>query len=136
MEGPPLCHDALKAGIGLRSYALVDPKVEYKKEGFEKFQMLLQSISSTVSSLIFKIVIQEGDEERLESRWSSAEAVSQGGGASGFDTHRQGMEQAIQASGQGAAVKPLRRKAPKVGRNDPCPCGSGKKYKKCCGAGR
>ncbi|MBU0754668.1 MAG: SEC-C domain-containing protein, partial [Planctomycetes bacterium] len=123
--------DALKAGIGLRSYAQVDPKLEYKKEGFEKFQLLLQSVSSTISSLIFKIVVREEDESRLENRWSSAEAVSQEMNT-GFGRHREGMEQAIQASGKGATIQPLRRKAPKVGRNDACPCGSGKKYKKCC----
>ncbi len=122
--------DALKAGIGLRSYAQVDPKVEYKKEGFGKFQMLLTSISSGVTSLIFRMVIKDGDEKRLENRWSSAEAMQQG--FDGCGEHREGMEQAIQASGKDVAAKQIRRKGPKVGRNDPCPCGSGKKYKKCC----
>jgi preprotein translocase subunit SecA len=122
--------DALKAGIGLRSYAQVDPKTEYKKEGFGKFQLLLQSISSGVTSLVFKMVVREGDEKRLENRWSSAETVEQG--FDGYGEHREGMEQAIQASGKESTVKQIRRKSPKVGRNDPCPCGSGRKYKKCC----
>jgi preprotein translocase subunit SecA len=124
--------DALKAGIGLRSYAQVDPKLEYKKEGFEKFRMLLNSVSSTVASLIFRMVVREQDEQRLESRWNSAEAVPQAGASPGFAQHRAGMEQAIQSSGTGGAPKQIKRTAPKVGRNDPCPCGSGKKYKKCC----
>jgi len=123
--------DALKAGIGLRSYAQVDPKTEYKKEGFDKFQMLLQTISSGVASLVFKMVVRDGDEERLKNRWSSAEEVRQQDPA-GFEQHRKGMEQAIQSSGKETAVKQIKRKSPKVGRNDPCPCNSGKKYKKCC----
>jgi len=128
--------DALKTGIGLRSYGQVDPKNEYKKEGYGKFQLLLNTVSNTVSSLIFKIAVkqEEDNEARLAKRWSSAEAVQQSD-ASGFDQHRQGMEQAIQSSGAGDKVnQPLRRSEPKVGRNDPCPCGSGKKFKKCCGA--
>ena len=89
-----------------------------------------------MASLIFKLLVKAEDdnEKRLEQRWSSAEAVEQSDG-SGFAQHRKGMEQAIQASGgKDRALQPLRRKTPKVGRNEPCPCGSGKKYKKCCGA--
>jgi len=123
--------DALKAGISLRSYAQVDPKTEYKKEGFDKFQMLLQSISEGVTSFIFKLKVEREDEEKLSGRWSSGETVREE--MSGFGSQRQGMNQAIQASGKGGAVQPIRRKTPKVGRNDPCPCGSGKKFKKCCG---
>jgi len=123
--------DALKAGISLRSYAQVDPKTEYKKEGFDKFQMLLQSISEGVTSFIFKLKVEREDEETLRGRWSSGETVRHE--MSGLGAQRQGMDQAIQASGKGGAVQPIRRTAPKVGRNDPCPCGSGKKYKKCHG---
>ncbi|MFH1999997.1 MAG: preprotein translocase subunit SecA [Planctomycetota bacterium] len=124
--------DALKSGIGLRSYAQVDPKVEYKREGFEKFQMLLQTISATVASLVFKMVLREKDEQRLENRWSGEAVHEQASTQTGFAQQRQGMDQAIQASGKGGMVQPLKRKAPKVGRNDLCPCGSGRKYKKCC----
>ncbi len=123
--------DALKAGISLRSYAQVDPKTEYKKEGFEKFRMLLNAIAEDVTSFIFKLKLEKEDEERLTGRWSSAKTVRED--VSGFDAQRRGMDQAIQASGKGGVAAPIRRKAPKVGRNEPCPCGSGKKYKKCCG---
>jgi preprotein translocase subunit SecA len=124
--------DALKAGISLRSYAQVDPKTEYKKEGFEKFRMLLTSVAEDVTSFIFKLRVEREDEERLTGRWSSGETVRQE--MSAFDGQRRGMDQAIKSSGKGAASVQIRRKSPKVGRNDPCPCGSGKKYKKCCGA--
>ena len=123
--------DALKAGISLRSYAQVDPKMEYKKEGFEKFRMLLDAISEDVTSFIFRLKVEREDEEKLTGRWSSGEAVREE--ASGFASQRMGMDQAISSSGKGGPVAPIRRKAPKVGRNSPCPCGSGRKYKKCCG---
>jgi len=124
--------DALKAGISLRSYGQIDPKVEYKKEGFEKFQMLLTSVSDEVTQYIFRVKrVEEEDERQLSGRWSSGQTVREQ--MSGFDSQRQGMDQAIRGSGREKPNVQIRRKEPKVGRNDPCPCGSNKKYKKCCG---
>jgi len=123
--------DALKAGISLRSYAQVDPKTEYKKEGFDKFRMLLNGISEDVTSFIFKLKVEREDEEKLTGRWSSGKTVRED--VSGFQAQRRGMDQAIKGSGKGGTAAQIRRKEPKVGRNEPCPCGSGKKYKKCCG---
>jgi len=149
--------EVLKAGIGLRGFAQVDPKNEYKKEGFEKFELLKQAVADQVTDLIFKVEMQppEAPQQPMHPQPSASdpvtaqamvdamiaagqappevmEAVAKGakvsvqrqGGGSGVATQRP-------ATQQQAAAKPMTdRKKP--GRNEPCPCGSGVKYKKCC----
>jgi len=138
--------DALKSGIGLRGYAQVDPKVEYKREGYEKFQMLLSTIADEVTSLLFRLQVKTEDQQRLDQRWQggapgapvAAGAPAAGArllpGASGaaLAAMQRGRERAAAAAGQQGPPKPIVRAHGKVGRNDPCPCGSGKKYKHCC----
>ncbi|GLI53575.1 preprotein translocase subunit SecA [Thermodesulfovibrio yellowstonii] len=100
--------DHIKEGIGLRGYAQRDPLVEYKKEAFELFEEMSRNIISDILTRLFKIQIKE------ESQVKVARA------------------QKIQRSDGDGARRPV-EKPKKIGRNDPCPCGSGKKYKKCCG---
>jgi preprotein translocase subunit SecA len=110
-----LSMDHLKEGIGLRGYAQQNPLLVYKKEGFDMFQETIDRIKSETLSILFRIQLAEPDHiENLQTP----------------------KEQKLVFSGSGdapAAKKPVRRQSEKIGRNDPCPCGSGKKYKKCCG---
>ena len=107
--------DHLKEGIGLRSYAQQNPLVIYKKEGFEMFQGLINSIQEQTLGILFRIQIVRSEEvERI---------------------HRPKNDNLILSHSDDSSVRePIKRTEAKVGRNDPCPCGSGKKYKKCCGA--
>jgi preprotein translocase subunit SecA len=107
--------DHLKEGIGLRGYAQQNPLLVYKKEGFEMFEDLIGRIKEETVGILYRIQISEPE---------SLEDI------------QQPKEQNLVFSGSGEAPqkkKPVRRQARKVGRNAPCPCGSGKKYKKCCG---
>jgi len=112
-----LSMDHLKEGIGLRGYAQQNPLIVYKKEGFEMFQEMIARVKEEVVGILFRIQIAEP--ERM-------------------DILRQPQEQDLVFSGADGAgetkKKPVKRTEKKVGRNAPCPCGSGKKYKKCCGA--
>jgi preprotein translocase subunit SecA len=106
----------MKEGIGLRGYGQLDPLKEYQKEGFALFEGLMDGIREETLSTLFRIqLMRRGRQEPTEKkkrqlRMSHGDEVSE--------------------------VATVRRKGKKVGRNDPCPCGSGKKYKKCCGAGK
>jgi preprotein translocase subunit SecA len=130
--------DALKAGIGLRGYAQVDPKVEYKREGYDKFQMLLAAVAEEVTSLLFRLEVRSEDQQRLEQRWQ-ASAMPAGAArpvgvpaAGALATMQRGRERAVANAGNEGPTAPIVRKTERVGRNEPCPCGSGKKYKRCC----
>jgi len=112
--------DHLKEGVGLRGYAQVEPIVVYAQEAFELFEALKASIGTQVVSQLFKVQLREDQEVERKSAYNIHSA---GRGAEG------GVAQRGQA-GQPGTVK---RAQPKIGRNDPCPCGSGKKYKHCCG---
>jgi preprotein translocase subunit SecA len=107
-----LAMDHLKEGIGLRGYAQRDPLVEYKKEAFEMFSELSGRITTEVIMRLFKIQVQKNQEERIQ-------------------THQQKISLNYNR-GEGGAPQAA-SKGKKIGRNEPCPCGSGKKYKKCCG---
>ena len=135
----------LRDGIGLRGYGQRDPKQEYKKEGYNLFVNMMAKVSSTVLVRLFEAQIQRQEEiEALE--------------AAALERHHAELEQAIArhpeegptATGEDpddplaivrdaasaalpASHSPTRRSQPKVGRNDPCPCGSGKKFKLCHG---
>jgi preprotein translocase subunit SecA len=109
--------DHLKEGIGLRGYAQKNPLTEYKKEGFEMFQYMMNRIQEEVTEYLFKIRIEKEPELPSESVLPRQQKM-------------------VEHRGTGAEEsKPetVRRDENKVGRNDPCPCGSGKKYKKCHG---
>ncbi len=107
--------DHLKEGIGLRSYAQQNPLVIYKKEGYEMFQGLIERIREQTLAILFKIQIARPEELQ--------------------HAHKPRNENLILSHSDTAMARaPIKRTEAKVGRNEPCPCGSGKKYKKCCGA--
>ncbi|NQY91542.1 MAG: preprotein translocase subunit SecA [Deltaproteobacteria bacterium] len=112
--------DHLKEGIGLRGYAQKNPLQEYQKEGFDMFENMMLSYENDVVEKMFSVRIADEQEvDRMEERRrdeSAAAMMGRGGGEGGAPEQKQ-----------------VRRKGDKVGRNDPCPCGSGKKYKKCHG---
>jgi preprotein translocase subunit SecA len=118
--------DHLKQGIGLVGYGQKDPLVEYKKQSFDMFQEMLDRIdTSTIRSLFNLQVVAEQPPEAIRQR-RPARSTSMT-----FTGPNQG---AAAAGEEGGKVKTVVRDQPKVGRNEPCPCGSGKKYKKCHGA--
>jgi preprotein translocase subunit SecA len=133
--------DQLREGIGLRGYGQKDPKIEYKKEGFEMFRQMMDRISANVSYKLFRLRLerqqqagaaqaapeQKADTKLPEFKHKERRMVAQhaSAGLGGGDG---------QAAAEPEKQKTVRREQPKVGRNEPCPCGSGKKYKKCHGA--
>ncbi len=120
--------DQVKTGIGLRAYGQRDPLIEYKKEAFALFTQMIQAIDEETLGLIFKIQIEEKERARRREPEKEMRAVHKSTVGMGY-AETQPAEQV--APGK---PKPVRRTGKKIGRNDPCPCGSGKKYKKCCGA--
>ena len=111
-----LAMDHLKEGIGLRGYAQQNPLIEYKREGLEMFQEMVEQIKGEILQMLFRIQVATQEEtEHLQEAQQQPLLLSHG------------------ESAAGSKRKPARRSA-KVGRNQPCPCGSGKKYKKCCGS--
>jgi len=113
--------DHLKEGIGLRGYGQKNPLNEYKKEAFDLFMTMIETVKlQTIKTLMHVRLVQEEEVERLE------------------EERKQRQEQEMQMN-KGAAGdaeqnrEPVKREGDKIGRNAPCPCGSGKKYKKCCG---
>jgi len=121
--------DYLREGIGLRGYGQRDPLIEYKREAFNMFSGLMDNIRASIARTIFKVtLIAPQKEEMVQQKnltYKGAEEVEQFGAAK-------------QIRAESGAPKEEIKQAPivnkdKVGRNDPCPCGSGKKYKKCCG---
>jgi preprotein translocase subunit SecA len=121
-----LALDHLKQGIGLVGYGQKDPLVEYKKESFDMFQAMLDRIDTTTIRSLFNLqVVAEQAPDELQRRRAARRA------SLNFTGPNQGAAPAGEEAGK---VKTVVRSEPKVGRNDPCPCGSGKKYKKCHGA--
>src|SRR6476661_6531540 len=140
--------DHLKEGIGLRGYGQHDPLVEYKRESFDMFEAMMTRFQEETARYLYLMQI-------LERPAATPEAQPHGAGSDGNGSRpprnvatsvdeleesfqrkkRRELEQARMAgSGETQQVQQVVRGAAKVGRNDPCPCGSGKKYKKCCGA--
>ena len=126
--------DQLRQGIHLRAYANKNPKQEYKREAFELFEALLERLKQEVVRILSHLQIKRQDEAELIEQKRREEAERQ---QLAFQ-HAQAsaLPEAEQESAQQAEVpqQPMVRDTPKVGRNDPCPCGSGKKYKQCHGA--
>ena len=137
--------DHLKEGIGLRGYGQRNPLVEYKRESFTMFQAMKQRIDEETLRYLWRLrpVVREGDgngSRRAPVPARQATPLSfndPGQPASAFGAGASapgGRPRPARTGGDDVAVKTVRRDVPKVGRNQPCPCGSGKKYKKCCGA--
>lgn len=118
--------DHLRQGIHLRGYAQKNPKQEYKRESFELFEDLLESLKSDVIAVLSKVRVQQQEEvERMEAqRRAQAEEAAR---------HAQAQHASADAAEQDESNQPMVRDERKVGRNEPCPCGSGKKYKQCHG---
>ena len=108
-----LAMDNLRDGIGLRGYAQVDPLREYQREGYDMFMDLIHRIQADSVGTLFHLQVRPHQEPPPEARPQAAPMTF--------------------SHGEGGALPPKQRQQKKVGRNDPCPCGSGKKYKKCCG---
>ncbi|RKZ30003.1 preprotein translocase subunit SecA, partial [bacterium] len=136
--------DGLKEGIGLRSYAQKDPLIEYKREAFDMFTDLLERINRLSLERLFRAQVAPAPPEIVRGRERGLQEIHK-------STDGYGVGAAARAAGvaqKSTGVPPPRRQSPlsgappksktivkgkKVGRNDPCPCGSGKKYKNCCG---
>ncbi|MDC1143486.1 preprotein translocase subunit SecA [Porticoccaceae bacterium] len=120
--------DQLRQGIGLRAYAQKNPKQEYKRESFALFEDLLDNIKyETIRYLSHIEVATQEDMQRLEQKRRAEQSNRQYQHAEAA-----AMEKEAQSDVE-AGQQPIQRTGPKVGRNDACPCGSGKKYKQCCG---
>ncbi|NDH17568.1 MAG: preprotein translocase subunit SecA, partial [Opitutae bacterium] len=131
--------EELRRSVGLRGYGQKDPLSEYKSEAFRAFEEMMGAMRSEVCSGMFRAATNLAAFENMLSTLSKS-AKSTGpdsGGAAGFDRFSAPSSPAPQVEESSApkVAIPVVREAPKVGRNDPCPCGSGKKYKKCCGVG-
>jgi len=124
-----LVMDHLRSSVGLRGYAQVDPKVEYKREGMRLFDQMWTSIGERVTDLIFRM--EQLDEGFVGSTWAESEAIHEDApGATEIAAQQQAAIDGMQSDKK---PEPIRNRQQRVGRNDPCPCGSGKKYKRCCG---
>ena len=117
----------LKGSISLHSYAQRDPVVEYRMQGADMFDEMINEIRERTARMIMGIQLKTGSEQRVE--------VVRATGAGFENLEKQAQKNVAAAQNIGGPVRrePVRR-GTQVGRNDPCPCGSGKKYKKCCGA--
>ncbi len=105
-----LSMDQLKEGVGLRGYGQMDPLKEYQKEGYGMFVSMIEGIKENTLKMFFRIRIEPQRESSVIPK-----------------------KEIVLSRGENGGMSPVKRKTPKVGRNQPCPCGSGKKYKHCCG---
>lgn len=117
--------EGLREGIGLRAYGQRDPLLEYQKEGYELFQNMIQNIEKDTVSYLYRVTV---------SKQKGVGSTKDGQGASGpvRVIRLSGPQSQDTTEGGQPRSAPL-KSGKKVGRNDPCPCGSGKKYKNCCG---
>ncbi|WKZ30867.1 MAG: SEC-C metal-binding domain-containing protein [Candidatus Dojkabacteria bacterium] len=137
----------LREGVGMRSMAQRDPLVEYKNEGFQLFEKMLSSVDDAVVNRFYKVRVVERDESVAQARAIHETVGAIGGGSvksdagSALDAKVRAVRRDAAQSrkderpGETSKQKTVVRQDQKVGRNDPCPCGSGKKYKKCHGKG-
>ncbi|MCX5710522.1 MAG: SEC-C metal-binding domain-containing protein [Candidatus Omnitrophica bacterium] len=126
--------DSLREGIGLRAYGQRDPLVEYKREAFNMFSQMMSGIEEEAVETIFKL--HPAKQDKFKGVFSSAAQEllhPEAGGLEGAAAQA-AQEDESPIIHSRVAPKPVQLSGPKVGRNDPCPCGSGKKFKKCCGA--
>jgi preprotein translocase subunit SecA len=136
----------LRDGIGLRGYGQRDPKQEYKKEGYDVFIDMMAATSSNICTKLFKVQVRRETEiERIEREDAERHATQQRAMQMRHGSEPATEDEAPIGRAAGPAgpagrtqprvtVQPVRREGPKIGRNDPCPCGSGQKFKKCHGA--
>ena len=134
--------EELRRSVGLRGYGQKDPLSEYKNEAFRAFEEMMQAMRSDICTGMFRSSTNLAAFENMLSSLSDVARTSgpDQSGARGFDRFAgpQGGAKQVEESDAPEISKiamPVVRDAPKVGRNDPCPCGSGKKFKRCCGSG-
>jgi preprotein translocase subunit SecA len=134
--------DALREGIGLQGYGQKDPKKEYKKAGFSLFTEMMDRIQGNVVTKLFRVHFEKQEEavpsieqkERQTVEKGVADKEEDNADDAGDGEQKQVAKRGkARTAGDGPKTEPIKRERPKVGRNDPCPCGSGKKYKKCHG---
>ena len=126
-----LAMDHLRSSVGLRGYAQVDPKVEYKREGMRTFDLMWKGIDERVTDIVYRI--EQVEDDALRSTWKETAAIHAAAPSATLPEPPSAEAPAAEPSNQDEHVEPIRNLAGKVGRNDPCPCGSGKKFKNCCG---
>ena len=119
--------DHLRQGIHLRGYAQKDPKQEYKRESFELFTDMLENLKSDVVSVICKVQVQAPEDvEAVEAQRRRGESLP-------HNMSHAAAENQLADDSVAGDVETFVRQGQKIGRNDPCPCGSGSKYKQCHG---
>ena len=123
-----LAMDHLRSSVGLKGWAQMDPKVEYKREGMRMFEAMWVNIAERTTDLIFRM--EQLDEGFVGSTWVETSARHDEAQSTSEIASQQ--QAAIDATQGDLRVDPIRNRGTRVGRNDPCPCGSGKKYKACC----
>ena len=123
--------DQLRTGIGLRGYGQRDPKKEYQKEGFRMFTDLMHEVKARTMGQLYRIQI-ESEEEVLAAQAEYQRRIEeQQANMRMLSSESADEESPDQEQPRRRVVRTVRRERPKIGRNDPCWCGSGKKYKKC-----
>ena len=115
--------DHLRSGIGLYGYAQEDPKIKYKQEGMKEFRAMWDGVDDKVTESVFRM---EESEAFQESVWVIGQTIHEAAPRASAQ-----IDQAITNQASEKKQEPIRNRGEKVGRNDPCPCGSGKKYKNC-----
>jgi len=115
--------------FGLVGYAQKDPKVEYKREGRKAFNAMWERVGQQVTSAIFRL--EKESPAFVGSLWEITAVTHEDAASAAYYAEAGGGQ--LEPGQTPTAIEPIRNVGPRVGRNDPCPCGSGKKYKKCCG---
>jgi preprotein translocase subunit SecA len=124
--------DHLRQGIGLRGYAQKDPKQEYKREAFEMFTFMLERIKHEITTLLARVQLRE-ESEVTEMEANMQQQQQQQAMEFNHPDANAAPAESAQAADAEEAHTPFVRQEKKIGRNEPCPCGSGKKYKQCHG---
>jgi preprotein translocase subunit SecA len=120
--------DHLRSGIGLVGYAQEDPKTVYKQEGMKEFKSMWEGVEDRITEMVFRMEESEAFEETI---WRIGAATHESAPTITQAMRDQAAQQQGNTGGEAKKVEPIRNRGEKVGRNDPCPCGSGKKYKNC-----
>jgi preprotein translocase subunit SecA len=127
-----LVMDSLRSGVGLRGYAQEDPKIVYKREGMKEFETMWEGVRDRITESVFRME-EMGDEEAQAALWAGARESHQAAisAMQAKQAEQSAAEMQTNTGGEAKKAEPIRNVVAKVGRNDPCPCGSGKKYKNC-----
>jgi len=118
--------DHLRQGIHLRGYAQKNPKQEYKREAFDLFSLMLEAVRTEVTRILMTVKIRTAEEAQAVAEKEQVELKN-------VQYQHADQDEALERANAETKVQPFVRGGQKVGRNDPCPCGSGKKYKQCHG---